>query len=172
MYSAKADTDAAGRLVDALINPAPSATFAHFGAQTMDSIRQLADIFSVSGTPTPTPTPPLSQWYIGTFPLRYQCYTIYVPETRGEFTAKTVDFFLHNDAMSEISSADAAIYLSRRLSEALTNPAPAAPFARFGAQTMDAIRQLADIFAVAGTPTPTPTPPPRRTHTATPLPTP
>ena len=50
-------------------------------------------------------------------------------------------------------------------------PAPATPFTRFVSQTMDAIQQLANIFAATGAPTPTPTPPPRRTHATTPLPT-
>ena len=32
-------------------------------------------------------------WYIGTAPLHYQCYRIYIPETRGECIAKIVHFF-------------------------------------------------------------------------------
>ena len=32
-------------------------------------------------------------WYIVTAPLHYQFYHIYVPETRGERTAKKVDYF-------------------------------------------------------------------------------
>ena len=65
--------------------------------------------------------------------------------------------------MTAMSSVDTATDASRRLADALANPTPAAPFARFGAQTMDAIRQLVDIFSETGVPTPTPTPPPRRT---------
>ena len=72
--------------------------------------------------------------------------------------------------MPAISSADAATDAARRLDDALYNPPPAAPFARFGSQTMYAIQQLADIFAVTGAPTLTPTPPPRRTRTTIPLP--
>ena len=58
--------------------------------------------------------------------------------------------------MPAMSSVDAATDAFRRLADALANPALAAPFARFGAQTMDAIRKLADIFAATGAP-PNPT---------------
>ena len=75
----------------------------------------------------------------------------------------------HNGAIPTISSTDAAIYASRRISNALSNPATSAPFARFGAQTMDVIRKLSDIFSETCTPTPTPTPLPRRTRATTPL---
>ena len=73
-----------------------------------------------------------------------------MPETRGEHITKTVQFFPHNGAMPAMSSADAATDAARRLDDALTNPAPAAPFARFGAETMDTIRQLVVIFAATG----------------------
>ena len=65
----------------------------------------------------------------------------------------------YNGAMTAMSSADTATDAAKSLDDALANPAPAAPFARFGAQTMDAIRQIADIFTATGAPTPTPTPP-------------
>ena len=65
--------------------------------------------------------------------------------------------------MPAISSADAATDAARRLADSLANPAPAAPFARFGAQTMDAIRKLANIFATTGAQPPNPTPPTRHT---------
>ena len=66
--------------------------------------------------------------------------------------------------MPAMFSAEASTDAARHLANTLSNPAPAAPFARFYAQTMDAIRQLADIFSATGAPTPTPTPPPRRTR--------
>ena len=44
--------------------------------------------------------------------------------------------------MPDMSSADAATDAARRLADALANPAPSTPFVCFGAQTMDAIRQL------------------------------
>ena len=55
-----------------------------------------------------------------------------------------------------MSSAFAATDASRLLADALANPAPATPFSRFGTQTMDAIRQLVNIFADTSAP-PNPT---------------
>ena len=59
MSFANAATDASGSLVDVLANPAPAAPFPSFGDQTMDSIRQLADIFfgdrRTHTNPHPTP---------------------------------------------------------------------------------------------------------------------
>ena len=66
--------------------------------------------------------------------------------TGGGRISKTVQFPPHNGAMRAMSSADTATNASRRLSDALANPVQAAPFARFGAHNMDAIRQQADIF--------------------------
>ena len=109
-------------------------------------------------------------WYIGIAPLQHRCYRIYIPETRGERITKTVQFFPHNGAMPAMSSADSATDAARRLYDALVNPTPAAPFARFGAQSMDVIRQLADIFATTGTQPPNPTPLTRRTRATVQLP--
>ena len=72
--------------------------------------------------------------------------------------------FPHNGAMPAMSSNNAATDAARRLADALANPAPAAPFARFGAQTLDAIRQLAKIFAATSAP-PNSTQPTRHTRT-------
>ena len=54
--------------------------------------------------------------------------------------------FPHNSAILDMSSTDVTTDAARSLADAIANPATAAPFARFGAHTMDAIRQLADIF--------------------------
>ena len=102
-------------------------------------------------------------WYISTTPLHYQCYRIYIPDTRGERITKTVQFSSHNGAMPAIFSANAATDAARRIADALENPAPAAPFARFGAQNMYSIQQLADIFAANSAQPQKPTPPTRPT---------
>ena len=78
-------------------------------------------------------------WYIGTSPLHYQCYRIYIPETQGERITKIVQFFPHNSAKPAMSSTNAAPDAARDLAASLTNPAMAASFARFDAQTRDAI---------------------------------
>ena len=54
--------------------------------------------------------------------------------------------------MPDMSSANAATDAARRLADALANTAPAAPFAHFSAHTIDAIGQVADIFAATGAP--------------------
>ena len=87
-------------------------------------------------------------------------YTGYMGRTHHQ----DCSVFPHNGAMPAMSSADAATDAARRLSDALANPAPAAPFSRFGTQTMDAIRQLAYIFDATGAP-PNPTQPTRHTRT-------
>ena len=109
-------------------------------------------------------------WYIRTAPLHYQCYRIFIPETRGERITKTVQLPPHNGAMPAISSDDAATDASRRLANVLSKPAPAAPFARFGTQTMDTIRQLAIIFATTYAPPHNSTPPTRHTRATVQLP--
>ena len=106
---------------------------------------------------------------IGTSPLHYRCNHVFIPETRGEHTTKTVHFPPHNGTMSSMSSADAATDVARRLADTLENPAPAAPFSHLGAQTMDVIRKLANIFAATRAP-PSPTQPTRHTHTDVQLP--
>ena len=58
-------------------------------------------------------------WHIGTPPLQYQRYGIYIPETRGERITKTVHFPLHNSTMPDMSSANAATYAARLLADAL-----------------------------------------------------
>ena len=109
-------------------------------------------------------------WYIGTSPLHYRCYRIYIPETWGERITKIVQFFHHNGAMPDMLSADATTDAARRLADALANPAPTASFARFETQTMDVIRKLADIFAATSAQPLHPTPPPRRTRATVKLP--
>ena len=85
--------------------------------------------------------------------------------------SKTSRVFHHNGAMPAISSAGAAIDASRRLADALDNPALTAPFAHFGAQIMGAIKKLAEIFSASRAPTPTPILTQRRTRTTTLFPT-
>jgi hypothetical protein len=85
-------------------------------------------------------------WYIGSAPEHYRCYKVYIPKTRAERTAHTVEFFPHECPVPKTSSADAATDAARALADALANPAPAAPFARHGDAQMQAINELARIF--------------------------
>ena len=108
-------------------------------------------------------------WYIGIAALQSRCYRIFITETWGERITKTVQIFPHKGVMLIMPSADTATDAARRLADALANPTPAAPFARFGAQTMDAIRKLADILSSTGAP-PNPTQPTSHTRTTVQLP--
>ena len=92
-------------------------------------------------------------WYIGTSPLHYRCYHIYITETRGERTAKTVQSPPQSGDMPDMPSTVMATDVARHLDKTFSNPSPAVPFAHFGAQTIDAIQQLSNIIAATGTPT-------------------
>ena len=66
MYYSNAATDADVCLADALSIPAPAIIFARFGSQTMDAIRQLANIFLQlvhQYQPPPQPQGALAQIY-------------------------------------------------------------------------------------------------------------
>ena len=86
-------------------------------------------------------------WYIDPARKHYRCYRVYVPTTRAECVAKTVQFFPNKCPVPKLSSANNAAQAAQELTEALLNPTPAAPFATFGDKTMTAIRHLATIFA-------------------------
>jgi hypothetical protein len=85
-------------------------------------------------------------WYIGSAPEHYRCYKVYIPKTRAERTAHTVDFFPHNCPVPKTSSADAATEAARALADALSNPVPASPFSHLGDAQLQAIKQLSSIF--------------------------
>ena len=72
-----------------------------------------------------------------------------------------MQFFPHQCPVPKISSVDAAIVASRVLTEALTNPAPAALFYQFRNAQQKAIVDLAEIFesAIANTALPSIAPP-------------
>ena len=74
----------------------------------------------------------VDSWYLGPAPEQYRCYRLYVPKTRAKRTSKTVQFFPHQCPVPKKSSVDAETLTERALTEALTNPAPAAPFYHFG----------------------------------------
>ena len=58
-------------------------------------------------------------------------------------------FFLHQCPVPKTSSVDAAIGAAHTLTEALSNPAPDAPFAQFGDAQQQAIVDLSKIFESA-----------------------
>jgi hypothetical protein len=91
-------------------------------------------------------------WYLGGARDHYRCYRVYATKTRAERIARTVEFFPHYGEMPKPSSADAAIRVAIDLCWALRHPTPTSPIAAIGDAQMDALHQLADIFAVATEP--------------------
>ena len=113
----------------------------------------------------------VASWYLGPDPKHYPCYRLYVPNDRAERTTKTVQLFPHQFPVPKKSSVNAFIVAERALTEALTNPSPAAPCAQFGDAQHQAIVDLAEIFesAIAKPAIPSIAPPQPAVRTVTPL---
>jgi hypothetical protein len=60
-----------------------------------------------------------------------------------------MEFFPSNTAMPQTSSNDLAAIAALELSNALQNPAPAAPFSHIGTASFQALRHLSEIFSAA-----------------------
>jgi hypothetical protein len=90
-------------------------------------------------------------WYLGPAPEHYRCYTVYCSKTGNERIIDTVEFFPADIRMPRMSSADNATIAAKELTNALLNPAPAAPFATIGNDQLVALKQLALIFQQATT---------------------
>jgi hypothetical protein len=85
-------------------------------------------------------------WYLGMAKHHYRCWRIYVTKKASERIGDTVEFFPHNAKMPTLSSADMANRAAIALTEALKNPAPAAPFIPTSLSTIKALDDLAEIF--------------------------
>jgi hypothetical protein len=79
----------------------------------------------------------------------YICYQVHVTKTKGTRIVDTVEFFPSKLYMSHTSSKDLASIAALELSNALQNPAPAAPFSHIGTAQLQELRQLSDIFPAA-----------------------
>jgi hypothetical protein len=88
-------------------------------------------------------------WYLGPATDHYRCYRVYVSRTAAERIADTVEFFPEHAPMPKTSSADSARDAAAALTTALLNPSPAAPSAKIGDKQMEALHQLASIFATS-----------------------
>jgi hypothetical protein len=91
----------------------------------------------------------LDGWYIGRAPDHYRCHRVYITKTAAERIADTVEFFPKHCNMPQTTSVDAARDAATALTQALLHPTPATPFAQIGDAQMDALRQLATIFATS-----------------------
>ncbi len=88
-------------------------------------------------------------WYTAPAMEHYRCYKVYITATHGERIVDTIQFFPTQTEMPKLSSADNAMRAAQELTEALQNPAPAAPFAMLGSEKLGALKDLARIFSDA-----------------------
>ena len=77
----------------------------------------------------------------------YRCHTIYVTNTIGERQSGCVECLQHNNPLPYNSSSENVIIAAHKLSHALKNPSPQAPFSNIGDSQMVAVEQLSDIFS-------------------------
>ncbi len=88
-------------------------------------------------------------WYTAPAMEHYRCYKVYITSTHGERIVDTIQFFPTHTEMPKLLSADNAMRAAQELTEALQNPAPAAPFAMLGSEKLGALKDLARIFSDA-----------------------
>lgn len=86
-------------------------------------------------------------WYLRTTPKHYQCHRCYVPVTRSERIAKTVEFFPHNCAAPQASARDNAVHAAQSLADALKGHQAHDPYDALGDLQLQAIQKLSDIFS-------------------------
>ena len=77
---------------------------------------------------------------------RYRCYRVYIPATRANCIAKTVQFYPASCLMPKTSFSNDAVLAARALANALLHPTPATPFNKLGNYQLCAIEYLASIF--------------------------
>jgi hypothetical protein len=76
----------------------------------------------------------------------YRCQNVYISSTAGERIVDTLEFFPHNYQMPQLSSTERLIMAAKDMKDALQNPHPEVPFARFRDDTISALAELAAIF--------------------------
>jgi hypothetical protein len=91
----------------------------------------------------------LDSYYLGLALDHYGCYQVHITKTKGTRIFDTVEFFPAKLAIPRTSSKDLASIEALELSNALQNPAPAAPFSHIGTAQLQEQRQLSDIFSAA-----------------------
>jgi hypothetical protein len=91
----------------------------------------------------------LDGYYLGPALDHYRCYQVHITKTKGTRIVDTVEFPPAKLTMPSTSSKYLASIAALELSNALQNPAPAAPFSKIGTAQLQALRQLSDIFSAA-----------------------
>jgi hypothetical protein len=91
----------------------------------------------------------LDGYYLGSDLDHYRCYQVHLTKTKGTRIVDTVESPPAKLAMPITSSKDLASIAALELSNALQNPACAAPFSQIGTAQLQALHQLSDIFSAA-----------------------
>jgi hypothetical protein len=81
-------------------------------------------------------------YYIGPALYHYRCYQVHITKIKGTRIVDTVEFFPSKTAMPQTSSNYLAAIAALKLSNALQNPVPVAPFSHIGTAQLHALRQL------------------------------
>ena len=85
-------------------------------------------------------------WYLGPATEHYRCHRCYVPTSRSERVAKTVEFFPHQCAVPYASAREDATHAAKSLADALNGYQSNCPYEAPGDAQMKAIKELSDIF--------------------------
>ena len=86
------------------------------------------------------------RWYIGPTLKRYRYYHCYCTKKYSTRYVDTVEFFPTVIQLPHPSSIHIATQAAIDLSQALTHPSPATPFARYGDSQLHALHLLDDLF--------------------------
>jgi hypothetical protein len=76
----------------------------------------------------------------------YRCQNVYISSTASERIVDTLELFLHNYQMPQLSSTDRLLMATNDMTDALQNPHPEVPFTIVGDDTITALTDLAAIF--------------------------
>jgi hypothetical protein len=88
----------------------------------------------------------------------YRCQNVYISATTSERIVDTLEFFLHNYQMPQLSSTDRLLMAAKDMADSLQNPYPEFPFASVGDDTISALADLAAIFKLKLQQAPSPAP--------------
>jgi hypothetical protein len=69
----------------------------------------------------------------------YRCQNVYISSTASERIVDTLELFPHDYQMPQLSSTDRLLMAAKDMTDALQNPHPKVPFARFGDGTISTL---------------------------------
>jgi hypothetical protein len=93
-------------------------------------------------------------WYVGPAKDHYRCYRVCMTGTTKKRILDKLEFFPQHVKIPHLSTYELAIQAARKLTFALRNPAPAAPFAHIGHKQHGALHKHAKKFKEIAAPEP------------------